>query len=756
MKYIHLILLLLGLQLQATAQKFATAYAQGNYEKAIKFAEKTIDEEPKNLEAYMVKAMSNLHLGSDSATKAEHTFGVESALGTLKLIIKKDKTGDFINAHLNELDSIVAANYLLAEKNINKGKTEKASKILNDLIKIKPIPAYYYQVGIIYLNEGNILTAIDMFNDAAAKIYLDSKAGIQPDPYLDEIFVTLAGNIADKGDLNSAYTIYNRALIIFNNTSINDAYKTFLEGLILQLNGYNDSSRQIAFIQNLDTAAQLTKTPELFTEIKWEMIMQYFDYQMEYDYYDAAELVESYVCAEKKTEIAEIYYAKIFESTFIKSTVDGTVLYDGRQFMRTWLNMQSCLNNKPNSNNERMYAVMDSLLVEKKCVEAYKWLHNIKLWNSDTKKVASYEYQIYNIIKVEDTSNFSFSNLYDLTYFFPANKNFKSLQEKGAYAEIIRLIGQKKFSESGKILRAQITLNPNDIVVNDLYRRWVILDFNENFLGSSVYINDEDWGGSVEQCEPGKLSAEMQAEFLQRLNYFRRAAGVPDNCELRTSLNEKCQAAALMMTANYDLSHSPPADWKCYTTAGAVGAGNSNLSLGYSGVSALLGQLEDDGDNNYFVGHRRWILNPNRKVFGHGSTDNAMALWALGGENSNFNEIETKQFETQYICWPPEHYFPSVLYAARWSFSLRSADFSNATVEMYQEGKKLDVIVLENNPGYGMNTLVWEPQGVRYYEEIDFKVVIKNVGIYQWDEAKSEYITIPKTYTYSSTMLELR
>ncbi len=744
------------MQLHAGAQKFVAAYTQGNFEKAIKFAEKAIDEEPKNLDAYLVKAMSNMHLGSDSATRAEHSFGVESALGTLKLIIKKDKTGAFISAHQAELDSIVYANYLLAEKNIDNGKTEKASKILNDLIDIKPLPAYYYQVGIIYLDEGNTFAAMDMFNDAAAKIYIDAKAGIKPDAYLDEIFITLAGNIADKGDLNSAFVIYNRALDIFNNASINEAYKVFLDGLLLQLNGYRDSTRQIAFIKNLDTVAQLTNDPNFFAALKWQMIMQYFEYQMDYDYYGAAAFVETYVCAERKTEIPDGFYDKIFESTFIKNTVDGAVLYDGRQFMRTWLSMQSCLMEKPISGNELMYAVMDSLLSEKKCVEAYKWLHNIKLWNADAKKVTAYENQIYNIIKVADTSVFSFSNLYDLTYFFPANKNFKSLQEKSAYAELIKLLDQKKFSESGKLLRAQIKLNPKDKVIHDLYRRWIVLDFNENFLGSAVYINDKDWGGSVENCEPGKLSAEMQATFLQRLNYCRRVAGVPDKCELRASLNEKCQAAALMMTANYDLSHLPPEDWQCYTPAGAIGAGNSNLSLGYSGPSALLGQLEDDGENNYFVGHRRWILNPSRKVFGHGSTSSAMALWALGGESSNYDDVITREFETQYICWPPEHYFPSALYASRWSFSLRSADFSKSTVEIYQEGVQLEVIVLENNAGYGMNTVVWEPQGVKYNEEVNFKVVVKNVGIYEWDEAKSEYISIPKTYTYTTTMLQLR
>ena len=217
LKHTFLILVFLAFGLSVTGQKYIAAYASGNYEKAIKYAEKEIDANSKNLDAYLIKAMANLHLGTDSLTKSEHSFGVESAFSTLKLIIKKDKSGEFVRNHAAQVDSFVFANYEIAKRCLDNDKTEKAERIINDLIAIEPKPEYYYLVGKMWLNEGDELRGINMFNDAAAKIYLDAKAGIQPDDYLYEIFDVLATNIADHGGYEAAYIIYNRGLDLFTN-----------------------------------------------------------------------------------------------------------------------------------------------------------------------------------------------------------------------------------------------------------------------------------------------------------------------------------------------------------------------------------------------------------------------------------------------------------------------------------------------------------------------------------------------------------
>ena len=53
---------------------------------------------------------------------------------------------------------------------------------------------------------------------------------------------------------------------------------------------------------------------------------------------------------------------------------------------------------------------------------------------------------------------------------------------------------------------------------------------------------------------------------MNRINYFRAMAGVGDDITFDSTYNTKAQAAALMMSANQALSHSPPADWDCFSS----------------------------------------------------------------------------------------------------------------------------------------------------------------------------------------------
>ena len=89
-------------------------------------------------------------------------------------------------------------------------------------------------------------------------------------------------------------------------------------------------------------------------------------------------------------------------------------------------------------------------------------------------------------------------------------------------------------------------------------------------------------------------------------------AGLNANIKLSDDLNNKAQEAAFMMAYQNTLSHYPNEDWNYFTEIGAAAAKNSNLSLGlnfpYYGPAGIDGQIEDAGDNNKNLGHRRWIL----------------------------------------------------------------------------------------------------------------------------------------------------
>jgi hypothetical protein len=91
-----------------------------------------------------------------------------------------------------------------------------------------------------------------------------------------------------------------------------------------------------------------------------------------------------------------------------------------------------------------------------------------------------------------------------------------------------------------------------------------------------------------------------------RINWFRGMAGVPDGVSFDANWNGQNQQTALMMSANRNLSHTPPTNWLCYTAAGGDSAGKSNICYlsGFGNVDpgCVAGYIRDTGDNNQAVG----------------------------------------------------------------------------------------------------------------------------------------------------------
>lgn len=107
---------------------------------------------------------------------------------------------------------------------------------------------------------------------------------------------------------------------------------------------------------------------------------------------------------------------------------------------------------------------------------------------------------------------------------------------------------------------------------------------------TQVYLASEgvpiEWTGNHAACGEGATSAAFRQAVQLRINYFRAMAGVPATVVLSDEFNAKAQKAALMMSVNRQLSHSPDSAWTCYSAEGAEAAGKSNLYLGVYGPSA--------------------------------------------------------------------------------------------------------------------------------------------------------------------------
>ncbi len=271
-----------------------------------------------------------------------------------------------------------------------------------------------------------------------------------------------------------------------------------------------------------------------------------------------------------------------------------------------------------------------------------------------------------------------------------------------------------------------------------------VVDFYENVFLPALSV-PMAWTGDASSCDAGTTSqAYIDASFAV-INYYRAMVNLQPVIN-DVSKNAGSQEAALMMSVNKSLSHSPPQSWTCYTSNGATAAGSSNIALGAAGPRAIALYINDPGGNNTAVGHRRWILHPPRSSFGIGSvggaTRDANVLWVFAGTSSRPS--------TDIVAWPPRGFVPYQLVYPRWSFSLNSepgADYSQATVSMVEDGVPINLIIVSSNRiGFGDNTLIWTPSGLGFSAgQLDrvFDIEISNVGSTDQD-----------VYTYKVTVID--
>jgi len=223
-----------------------------------------------------------------------------------------------------------------------------------------------------------------------------------------------------------------------------------------------------------------------------------------------------------------------------------------------------------------------------------------------------------------------------------------------------------------------------------------------------------DWSGNIGACAPGTNSTTYLQAVARRVNYFRAMAGIPSSITFSNEYSRKAQLAALIMSANNSLSHTPPANWSCWTQDGYDAAGNSNLSLGSAGPDSVVGQLRDNGANNTAAGHRRWILYPQTRLMGSGSVpangpnNSSGVLWVF----DPFYGTTRPATRDNYICWPPPGFVPYPVVYARWSFAFPGADFSSSTLTMTSNGVPLTTARETVTNGFGENTVVWIPAGL--------------------------------------------
>ena len=289
----------------------------------------------------------------------------------------------------------------------------------------------------------------------------------------------------------------------------------------------------------------------------------------------------------------------------------------------------------------------------------------------------------------------------------------------------------------------------------DATSREAVRLFYKSVFASSVGIAS-GWTGTIAGCGAGDTSAAFKDATARRINWFRAMAGVPASVQFDAGFNAKAQQAAMLMSANAQLSHFPPSTWTCYNATAAEAAGKSNLALGHVGAEAISnGYMREPGAGNAAVGHRRWILYPQTQFMGTGDAGTtgstaaplANAVWVL---DANYGRTRPT-VRDDFVAWPVKGYTPYTVVFPRWSFSYPNADFSTATVTMTENGAALPTRLETVTNGFGENTLVWLPGAytdnmawARPGADTVYQVTVGNVKVGG----------VTRSFTYSATVFD--
>lgn len=237
----------------------------------------------------------------------------------------------------------------------------------------------------------------------------------------------------------------------------------------------------------------------------------------------------------------------------------------------------------------------------------------------------------------------------------------------------------------------------------------------------AVYYASENapmgWTGSYASGDAGDVAGGFREATRLRINFYRALAGVPADVTFSAAYNTRAQHAALLMSANDALSHTPPSSWMLYHPLAAEGALNSNLALGHAGPDAINGYMADAGASNAAVGHRRWLLYPQTLQMGSGDVSGsssghaplaANAVWVIDATPGGQFGAPRPATRTTAVPYPPAGFVPYQVVWPRWSFSHPGADFSAATVTMARDGQAI-ATALEPPAAsaLGEPTLVW-------------------------------------------------
>lgn len=235
----------------------------------------------------------------------------------------------------------------------------------------------------------------------------------------------------------------------------------------------------------------------------------------------------------------------------------------------------------------------------------------------------------------------------------------------------------------------------------------------------------------AQACDPGSLPAAAMDDALRRLNMFRWLVGEGPTTD-DPSVDANDQACAVIAANNPAgaSAHQPPPSATCYSSAGAAGAGASNIAWGCANAAGAMDQWMQDWGNATTLGHRRWMLNPPLGPVGvgffsggTGPYGNAACLGVFGMGGSGPHPA--------WYAYPPPGFAPQETATGAWSLHSGALGVANAQIQVTRiaDGVSIPVAVQTLAQGYGEDAISWTASGTPGFDSGQgYRVAVSNLS----------------------------
>ncbi len=743
--------------------KAKKAIAAKQYEKAVKICEKGIEKDRSLTELLYIRAWAELEMAKDPKFNSEMNY-TKACLKSLDKAEMKDKDKE-LKEEYTWLYKSISDHYLLEGlEYYRRDQFSKAIPVFQTCYELSKDTVAYTHLGLSFFEINNFKSAFPILTKVSEWMHNSWEQNTQKHTYNLKVYQELAKYYADRNNEDSSIIYIEYGLDIFPND-----IKLTRTALIVVKNKIEKLRKEFALntqlLKWINMGLVYDKNDYYFLDLQNDYYLERLNYVFVRNDLNTAKEIDSAFFADKKalslrkanqkkdiflTNDSLLFINECLKYFMAKNTEKGIVYFFYKWYPLVFstpqineAGLESILKNPPATVSKRLiFALINHSVV------TYPKNNQMKI----------HKQSIYNKWKNGNINETEFKYLFNLNDQLRADFP-KTVLELNADKErlLVRAIDTFLLKKEMEITWSHFNRLkrefPKNSRIDSFAKKIAKLDFEIRYKNTRIYnkkVGNEmraltGWDGLSKKCNYGSMPDSTVQKVTDRINYFRQNAGVKEIVTYNKLQAQKCQEASVMYAPVGVFTREPtPETHLCYSNNAVEAAQFGQAVKDNNPAIAATVLMSDEKSEELY--NRQYILAPNAKYYGFGSSENNSVFWMV---NPNDKLLDSAFYTKNFISWPPQGYCPKMFLFDKWSFSMMG-DLSKATVEI--SSKSLDKIKctsvkVEKAPMLPFSTLIFTPP----IRESEFKML---------PEGETIYITITinpkKIIKYQFTLIDTK